>query len=93
MLMFSKPKEQGRKVFGNYIDLILTWEQAQEKTSTAAPFDVSSYKMVSGCDIQTSSSGAEDGFGVFGNRRPAALQSSHLVLQTTLHRRTLSLVG
>ena len=24
MLMFLKPEEQGRKVFGNYIDLILT---------------------------------------------------------------------
>ena len=33
---------------------------------------------MSGCDIQTSSSGAEDGFGVFGNRRPAAWQSSQL---------------
>ena len=42
MLMFSKPEEEGRKVFGNYIDLILTLERAQERTSTAAPFDVSS---------------------------------------------------
>ena len=69
--MFSKAEEQGGKVFGNYIDLILTYEQAQEKTSTAAPFDVSSWKIVSGCDIQTSSSGEESGFYV---SKPAEVQ-------------------